>query len=386
MKEATRFGLIYLSYFAALSGFGTFRNVYLEDVGMTGFEMGVLGAIVTVVAVVAQPIWGFITDRRGIQREVLLVCGSVTAFAVLVYPAAPYFDAVFAVLVLGTVVYAAFHAPIAPITDSLVLSTSVFYGRARAFGSLAFGGASLVYGYLITGYGTSLIFYAYSLGMIALVSVAWTLPSRDDGGFDVVGREAVDLVRDRDYVLLLLSGFLVGTTLLSGNDFFSVYVRAIGGTDFTTGVAWFLLTLVEAAAFVYLLRYVTGSYRLLLALGGYAYAVKYAVYYAVDDPLVVVASHLVTGVSFAAFHLSAVSLASAIAPDSLKSTAQTVLWSAVFGLGAGVGHLLAGALHDSVGVQSMYLYLAVIAALGGSVALFLDADAGRPERDVTPAR
>lgn len=384
MEDQTRYRLIYFSYFAALSGFGTFRNVFLEDIGMTGFEMGVLGAVITVAATAAQPVWGFVTDWKGAQREVLLVCAAVTGVAVLAYPAGPLFDATFFVILVGTVVYAAFYAPISPITDSLVLSTGVAYGRVRAFGSAAFGLGSLGYGFLIAELGSATIFYVYSLGMVALILVASGMPSRGGSPMGVVGRDALRLVTDRDFVLLFSSAFLVGVTLLSGNDFFSVYVRQIGGTDSVTGIAWFVLTTVEAFAFVYLLR-LTTRYKYLLVLGAFAYAAKYAVYYFVSSPPLVIASHLVTGVSFAAFYLAAVNLAHSIAPDSLSSTAQTFLWSATFGVGAGAGQLIAGSLTDAVGVQAMYGVLAAVAASGGVVALFVRSeargDSGRTEEE-----
>ncbi len=381
VDNKTRFRLIYFSYFAALSGFGTFRNVFLEDIGMGGFEMGVIGALITVAATAAQPFWGFVTDWKGAQREILLVCAAVTGVAVLAYPAGPRFEATFFVILVGTFIYAVFHAPITPITDSLVLSTGVSYGRSRAFGSIAFGLGSLGYGFLIAELGSGLIFYVYSLGMVALLFVAWGIPSRESNPMGVVGRDALSLITDRDFVLLFASAFLVGMTLLSGNDFFSVYIRAIDGTDAATGVGWFVLTLVEAAAFVYLLR-LTARYKYLLVLGAFAYAAKYAVYFAVDSPTLVVASHLVTGVSFAAFYLAAVNLAHSLSPDTLSSTAQTFLWSATFGVGAGAGQLVAGRLVDAVGVQSMYGVLALIAAAGGVVALFIRSQArgDRPER------
>jgi PPP family 3-phenylpropionic acid transporter len=189
-----------------------------------------------------------------------------------------------------------------------------------------------------------------------------------------LGRDAFRLITNRDFVLVFASAFFVGATLLPGNDFFSVYVRAIGGTDATTGIGWFVLTAVEAVAFAYVFR-LTTRYKYLLVLGAFLYSVKYTVYYFVSSPFLVVASHLVTGVSFAAFYLAGVNLADEIAPETLSSTAQTLLWSATFGVGAGAGQLLAGVLLDSVGVQSMYGYLAVISAGGASVALFVRSDA-----------
>lgn len=374
MKAKTRFRLIYFSYFAALSGFGTFRNVFLEDIGMTGLQMGIIGAVITVAATAAQPFWGFVTDWKGAQREVLLVCAVVTGIAVLAYPAGSFFEATFLVVLAGTFVYSVFYAPISPITDSLALSTGVPYGRLRAFGSVAFGIGSLGYGFLIAELGSSMIFYVYSLGMVAVAAVAWGIPERESNPMGSVGRDALRLVTDRDFVLLFTSAFLVGATLLPGNDFFSVYVRAIGGTDATTGIGWFVLTAVEAFAFAYVFR-LTTRYKYLLVLGAFLYSLKYAVYFFVSSPFVVVASHLVTGVSFAAFYLAGVNLADEVAPDTLSSTAQTLLWSATFGVGAGAGQLAAGSLVDSVGVQSMYGYLAVVAAVGGLVAVLVRSEA-----------
>jgi PPP family 3-phenylpropionic acid transporter len=178
-----------------------------------------------------------VTDWKGAQREVLVAAAAVTAVAVLAYPAGPLFDRTFLVVLAGTTVYAVFYAPISPITDSLVLSTGVAYGRVRAFGSVAFGLGSLGYGLLIAELGSGVIFYVYSLGMAALVVAAWGVSSREANAVGVLGRDAVRLVTDRDFALLLASASLVGVTLLSGNDFFSVYVREIGGSDTTTGVA-----------------------------------------------------------------------------------------------------------------------------------------------------
>jgi len=160
VDDKTRFRLIYFSYFAALSGFGTFRNVFLEDIGMTGTQMGIIGALITVAATASQPFWGILTDWKGVQREILLVCAGVTGIAVLAYPAGPLFEATFFVILVGTFLYAVFHAPISPITDSLALSTGTPYGRLRAFGSVAFGVGSLGYGFLIAELGSSMIFYA----------------------------------------------------------------------------------------------------------------------------------------------------------------------------------------------------------------------------------
>lgn len=375
MEDRTRYRALYFTYFAAFSGYGTFRNLYLEEIGLSGTQMGVIGFLVTGVAAAALPFWGFLTDWKGVQRELLVVIASVTGVAMLSYPLGQYVEPAFLVIAAGTMVYALFYAPITPITDSLVLSTGLDYGRVRAFGSVAFGFGSLAYGYVISELGTPVIFYAYSLGMIVIAGIAWGMPARESSPVEVVGRDAVRLARNRNYLLLFVAAFLVGVTLLPGNDFFSVYMREIGAADTAIGLGWAILTVAEAAVFVYAYQFVA-NYRYLLVLGAMLYSVKYAVYTFTMDPIVVLLSHAVTGASFGLFFLAAVNLAYSHAPDTMKSTSQTMLWIAVFGFGAGAGQLLAGWLVDLVGVQEMYLYLAVTAALAAGVGLFVSEEEG----------
>lgn len=370
MNERTRYRLLYLAYFAAFSGFGTFRNVYLEEIGLTGFEMGMLGFIITIGGTVSQPFWGFVTDWKGAQRETLILGAVVAGIAVLAYPLGPLLPDTFLVIAVGTVFFAVFIAPITPITDSLVVSSGLNYGRFRVVGSIAFGVGTLAYGALLASLDTSIIFYAFTAGMAALVVTAWGVPESEGAPFQVVGRDALRLVRNPSFVLFFVSAFLVGMTLLPGNDFFSVYMREIGGSDFHTGVAWALATFVEAAAFVYAYR-ISRRYKSLMILGALVYSAKYLVYVLTGDPLVVIASHFLTGTSFALFYLAGVNLADELAPESLKSSAMAILWTAVFGAGAGAGHLLAGRLVDLVGVQDMYIYLAGIALVAAVVAAFI---------------
>ena len=63
----------------------------------------------------------------------------------------------------------------------------------------------------------------------------------------------------------------------------------------------------------------------------------------------------------------------------MSSTAQTLVWSATFGVGAGAGQLIAGSLVESVGVASMYGFLAAVAAAGGFVALLITSGYGDGE-------
>ncbi|MDY7083018.1 MAG: MFS transporter, partial [Halobacteria archaeon] len=118
-------------------------------------------------------------------------------------------------------------------------------------------------------------------------------------------------------------------------------------------LAWLIITSVEGLTFFYVFR-LNPRYKILLIVGALLYAFKYAVYYFTTSPLVVLVSSLVAGASFGAYYLAAVNLANELAPESLQSTAQTLLWASVFGFGAGAGQLAAGRLYDIVGVKNIW--------------------------------
>lgn len=361
---------MYFMYFAAFSGFSTFRNLYFSDIGLTGFQMGLIGAVVTAVGTLAQPVWGLVSDWRGFEKNILVYASIISGLVVLIYPAASFIHEPFYFILIGTGVFAVFQAPLSPVLDSVVLSSLTDYGKARSFGSVSFGVGALIFGLLIPVFSSAVVFYFYTLFVFTLAVLAYGTSTERTEKIETVGSGAVKLLRNRDFFILLMSTFIVGVTLVPGGEFLSVYMDQIGGPDLYTGLSWLIATVVEALVFVYLSRK-NYSYRWLVAFGGVGYAVKYLFFFLVPVPNWILVLHLVIGFSFAPFYYGAVHLTFNLVPDSLRTTGQTLLWSAVFGIGAGVGQLLSGYLIDSVGIVELYLYLSAIAFAGSLIVFFV---------------
>ena len=57
-------------YFILYMGFASWRvfyNVYLDDNGFSGTQIGVINALIQASLFVVVPIWGYIADKRGIR-------------------------------------------------------------------------------------------------------------------------------------------------------------------------------------------------------------------------------------------------------------------------------------------------------------------------------
>jgi len=422
--EKSRFQALFFVYYASFSGFAVFRNVYLEEMGMSGSAMGQIGFLMTATGVAVQPVWGLITDYLRAERPVLIVGAVASALALLAYPAAEGLSAPFLLVAVGTAIYSAARAPIVPITNGLVLSRGYDYGSVRAFGSIAFGIGSLGFGFLVAALGTASVVYFYVGGTAVLVAIVLSVsesPEDDesdesgagnghesDGENDENGHEnghegdgendengdendesddeadlsvAVRaLVTNVDFLVVLLVGFLVGLGIRGGSAFFSVYMRAVDAgvvlgpwslsPDAMTGIAWALKTVFEAVAFVYAIR-LSWSYRSFLVVGGVAAALPNLVYGLTAQPWAIVAVQTAGGLGYALFYVAVVNLVYVVASDRVTSTAQTALTGVGIGFGGAVGQVVAGELHDLVGVQNLFLYLAAVGFVGAAAGVFV---------------
>lgn len=368
LSETRRYQLVFFVFFAAMNGFVVFRNVYFEELGLTGEQMGLLGGVLVLTGVLAQPAWGMAADRFGAGRGVLLVTAAGSGVAVLAYPLARPLAAPFGFLLLATVAFSLFRAPIVPIATAMVLSDGHDYGNIRAWGSIAFGIGSLGIGWLLAVAATELIFYFYAVGMAVLVVILLGVDRPDADLSPDLRREAVKLLGDRRFVLLLLVAVLTGAISRGGAAYFSVYVRAIGESDGITGTAFMLKTTAEAAIFLSVARLKIG-YRTLLTVGLATYMVSFSVFALLPVAPAVLAVQFLLGVGLALYVLSVVNLAHEFSPDGLDATAQALLAGIGLGIGQALGELLGGRAMDVVGVVDLYGLFAGGAAVATAVSL-----------------
>ncbi len=384
MRTDRRFQLLYFVFFASYSGLVAFRNVYLKELGMNGFEMGLVGAIWVIGGVVAQPVWGIVADYTGSPSRVLTMAAAISGVSILTYPLGGVVtSSTLLIILVGTVVFSTTQAPIVPIANSLILRRGYDYGYVRSFGSIAFGISILIVGFALASLHTVVVTYVYTLGMVVFVALARGIPREERPAFSGnLGIEALGLVRRRGFALLLGVAFAFGL-VNAGSSFFSVYVRAVHMGDWLTGVAWAVKTVVETVVFLWIAR-VDISYGRQLAISGALYIVGYLVFAFSSSPVLVVVANLLLGAGLAMVYNSLVNAAHGHAPETLQSTAQTLLMGVGIGVGSAVGQLAMGQLVDAVGAQRAYAFLA-IGAVGVAVfGVFVRADpesASTPERD-----
>jgi MFS transporter, PPP family, 3-phenylpropionic acid transporter len=358
--------VVYFLLFGAVAAYFPYISVFYRSIGLSLEQIGLLAALNAGVAVVAAPVWGSIVDRARDVRGPLLVAGlwSAAAGTWLAVTREPLLVA------LAVAVLAAGSTGMGPMVDSrtieIVGSDRDRYGRARAFGSLAFTTGALTVGILIGYTGPQGLFLVFVPGLALAGIAAYVLlgPDVAPPGEERAVRRGVQtgfgaglagLVRDPTLLLFFLGSSLLWTAVSAVHTFLSVHLVDLGAESAIVGLVWTPGALVEVPLMLAFPAIAArfGAERLLV-LGALAFAVRAALWAVVSDPLLYVAIAPLGGVGFGLFYVGTVTYVSRAVPPSVQATAQGVFSGTAFAIGSIVGSVVGGALAQAITIPGMF--------------------------------
>lgn len=144
--------ILFFILFGSFAAFGSFINLYLEQVvGLTGSQIGFIMFIGLVTTVVMNPIWGYLADLTG--RHVLFL--KIGFFSSVILGGLYYSARTFLLICLVVVALDALRAPIIGMLEFISTSYSEAanydYGKVRVFASIGFLLTAVVTGILVGG-------------------------------------------------------------------------------------------------------------------------------------------------------------------------------------------------------------------------------------------
>jgi len=349
--------LFYFVFYAGIGSLVPFFNVYLQQTGLNGQQIGLLSALLPLVALISSPVWGALADRWQIHRQVLALCAFVSGgISLLFLPLRGFWLLAGLVLLLSF-----FRTPIPAIVDAsvmdLVKQTGSNYGRQRLWGSIGFVLFSFGLGHLLVLENLAPIFWLHGIFLgIGCGVLALLLPieRRDNptGLWDGLGV----MIRRPGFGGFLVALVLAGVALSGYVNFLSLHMMALGGTEAQVGLAWALAAILEIPIMglgsAWLSQF---SYRRLILVGFVGFSLVWLAMGLATSATALLLSIPFAGASYAVFWIAAVGYASEVAPPGMGATAQALIGAAQAGLGWAIGSILAGYLWDSFGGQGVYL-------------------------------
>ncbi len=357
--------ILFFLFYAGIGQFLAFLNVYYNNIGLSGLQIGLLGTISTAIAVFGSILWGMLSDRLGKPRLLFAAAFSGSILGTLALSAAQTFGWILAAVCFMSL----FSFTLAPLIDSTALvllgDQRQRYGTYRVWGSIGFILTSTAAGFIYDRTGLHVMFAGFVFLMACGLLTALNLPDQKVhlGGSALAG--VAHMVRKPQWLLFAGSNFFVWLAANGMLGFLGVSIKTMGGTDSLVGLAGTVAAVVEIPGMFLsdrILRRV-GSTRL-MGIGILGYILRMFFYAIMPSPGWVLAIAIMNSVTYMPFWIGAVAYASDRAPENMKATSQGLLYS-VTSLSGVVGGFGCGWLFDRAGSSGLFT------VLGGSALVAL---------------
>jgi PPP family 3-phenylpropionic acid transporter len=395
MQRPVTMALVWFFCLAGLGTFFPFFSMYLhENAGLSGTQVGHILAILPLVGIFGQPLWGQLADRTGWRSGVLAAVALAAAlgYAALALPRS------FPMLALATAGLALFSMALLPMNVSVTLALARdagphAFGLARVWGTVGFFVAVVGFPFLLDAWqaarglaqdpggpepGMHIMFLAGAALTAIGGIVALALPRRGAVSLRAPRGDWRRLFRHGPYLRVLVFVLLSFVFLQGPMTFFPVFVRSLGGTLDSVSRMWIPMLLLEIPLIALSGQ---GLQRLgargLLAIGVFAGGVRWLVCGLAPDLSWVYPVQLLHGLVVTGLILGGPLYVEQVVPERLRSTGQGVLAMIGLSIGGIASNLATGWLLDHVGASAPY----VIGGVGGiALGLLLPLLLPRPQR------
>ncbi|SFB14465.1 MFS transporter, PPP family, 3-phenylpropionic acid transporter [Lentibacillus halodurans] len=368
-QSLTPLKMLLFSFHATNTIIISFLPLYLEYKGLNGTEIGWVLAVGPLAAIVAQPFWGYMSDKYKTVKYILFICISGLLISSVVFF---QMNSLVAILLAGFVFYF-FTSPIGGLGDSLgqrrADELNISFGSIRTWGSIGFAVSSLIVGQILTEIGIQYMIWPYLFfGTVALL-VTFRLTDVKVDSDPVQFRDIKMLIQNKPLMLFLFFIMFITMTHRASDSFIGLYITQLGGSEGMVGVAWFVGVASEALVFALAGRWFRKYHTLMFVIiAGILYSVRWFVYAAVNEPIYIIILQFLHGITFGVFYLAALEYVTRLIPKLLQSTGHLMFYAIFFGISGIAGSLIGGALIDSYGGGTLYAVLGYSAAAG---AIFL---------------
>ncbi len=372
-----RLGTYWFLYLMGLGIFFPYYGLYLrENLGLQGTQAGLVLAVIPLVGLLTQPLWGQLADRTGSRRLVLaLVSGGVA----IVHSGLVLADD-FTKIFFGTALLALFSAAVLPLATAVSLAGlpqdgGQSFGRVRMWGTLGFLTTVVAFPRALDHFegvglgplrwqGLEMMFPAIACFGFLAAFMALRLPSSPALTLRSRRGDVRRLLSHPPTIRLLLVVVLAHICLQGPINLFPLFIAESGGDAASIGEMWIFMLLLEIPLIAFsgqTLRRL-GARGLLFA-GLLAEGIRWSTCALTSNLEIIRLVQLLHGVGVAGIIIGAPLYLEQAVPARLRATGQAFISSAGFGVGAILSISGAGWLFEHVGPTAPF------AVAGGGVFL-----------------
>lgn len=363
-----RFSSIFFFMYFGLGSLLPLLSVYYEHIGFSGLQIGALSSIRSVMAAIAPPLWGMLSDHGGRHKYFFSLTLLMSVAIGIIMP----FTQSFILFAFIFALFNLFQVGINPMGDSLTLYTPIPFGKIRKFGAYGFAIASLFTAYMADIFNIYAIFVCFALASGVAFLLVRPLDITTHKTSHHLFPELKLLIKNKGFLVFLFYVLLIGIALVNQNTFFSLLFRSYGASNTLVGLGFFLFAISEAP-FIQLAGKMIrrfGLFNILIFTTALS-ILRWGIYAFVPSIPLILLLFFLQGLTFGVFFAAAIHFIKVTVNPQIRSTAITLYSSMSLGVGGVIGSFIGGYLYDQFNIQTVYIFLTATALLALIVLVFM---------------
>jgi len=357
----------YFLYFAIMGLYLPYFNLYLSHIRLTGFQIGALSALRSVLMVIFPVVWGLVADRLQARRSVYILCTLLSTSIWGLY----LYTTDFEWLLLITLGYGIFYSPIIAFLEAFTMDAlgndKLRYGQTRVWGSIAFIAIVLLVGRLIEIYPINLI-----LIMVLCIGLIQSAAALGLPEFQIKKNRKIAgdprRLTSPDSIVFLTAGFLMLMSHGAYYGFFSIHLEKLGFGATFIGICWAVASISEIGIMMgsktFFQRFSIENvlvFSFVVAAGRW-----FLLSVAVSGPIILIVQ-ILHAITYGAFHMASIIYIDRLSSAASKTLGQTVNNAVSYGMGLMAGFFLSGYLYETAGARTLFIISGGIALTGGTL-------------------
>jgi len=357
---------LYVLFYSGQSIYNTYLNLYLDSVGLSESQIGMIVSVSTVGILIAQLFWGMISDRAKTKNRVLLFLYAVTAIISLMF----YMNRSFWFLLVAVTLFAVFFNPLIPLQDNFSLEyledKKWDYGQVRMGGTIGYCITVLGIGFVLQD-GYRQIFWMVALGMSVCFLICLGLPKIE--GHRKQGNKSSykELIKNKPLVGMILFNMIFSIGLNFYYNFYTIYFTSdkIGGNSSMVGIMMFISAVSEIPMLM-LIHKITEKIgiRKTLIIAASVTSLRWLLLFLLTEPIPIILVNLMHGIGYTSFSYCIITYIGRTVPKDMRATGQTlnvlignVISRVLFGF-------VGGFASENLGANKIMLFAGIMMIVG----------------------
>lgn len=361
--------LPYLGFYSAQAIFGTYLNLYLNDVGFSKTQMGMFTSLSTLLVLIVQPLWGYVSDRSKTKNRILnllLIAGATTILGF-------YLNINYWWIMVVNCLFCVFYNPVPPLLDNLSLETlesskSIFdFGHIRLGGTVGYAIGVLTAGQLMQNQYRRMFYMISLLLLCAFICLQFVPPVM---GYRQKAKKSSfkELLSDKKIFCFIFMNFIFSLGTVIYYSYYPLYFTTIGGDSQKVGILMFVTAVSEVPFWLIAGRLTERfGYKKMMVVAAVVTGLRWTTLSIAMNPLVAICINLTHGFCFVTLNYCIVTYINVHVPRDLRATGQSMNNMVTTILSRVIGGVLIGYLSDIFGVPTMLRLAGAAAFIGAGI-------------------